>query len=105
MTRHKQTNTHTHSLVEDWGMGGKYACVCVSVSDVCNLHVHCIDKIALPGHQSLHLEAERKCVTVGSKFNTHACVIQHTALSVCVSVCLPVCFVYILVLFDLIFSF
>lgn len=78
-------------------------CMCVCVSDVCNLHVHCIDKIALPGHQSLHLEAERKCVTVGLKFNTHACVTQHTALSVCVSVCLPVCFVYILVLFDLIF--
>lgn len=98
-----QANKHTHTAGLRKGEWGDSMCMCVCVSDVCNLHVHCIDKIALPGHQSLHLEAERKCVTVGLKFNTHACVTQHTALSVCVSVCLPVCFVYILVLFDLIF--
>lgn len=39
------------------------------------------------------------------KFNTHACVTQHTQHTVCMRecVCLPLYFVYILVLFDLIF--
>lgn len=70
---------------------------------MCNLLVHCIDKIALPGHQSLHLGRKEgnacKYVKYGLKFNTHACVIQHsTARAGCVCKC--VCFVYFcLVLF------